>query len=185
MSNTPAYRVLIVDDHPLMRRGLGQLLELETGFELVGEASNGYQALDAASEHEPDLILLDLNMKGLSGLDTLRALREQDSQAIVVILTVSDNPSDIRALIKAGADGYLLKDTEPEQLLVLLHQAVAGQQVFSHQISQYLADSANTGDPLNDLTGRERNPPPGRSGEAQQRYCGPAVHFRSDSESTY
>ncbi|MBD8511802.1 response regulator [Photobacterium sp. CAU 1568] len=156
MSNTPAYRVLIVDDHPLMRRGLGQLLELETGFELVGEASNGYQALDAASEHEPDLILLDLNMKGLSGLDTLRALREQNSQAIVVILTVSDNPSDIRALIKAGADGYLLKDTEPEQLLVLMHQAVAGQQVFSHQISQYLADSANTGDPLSTLTGREK-----------------------------
>ncbi|WP_120510225.1 response regulator [Photobacterium salinisoli] len=156
MSNTPVYRVLIVDDHPLMRRGLGQLLELEAGFELAGEASNGYQALDLASEHEPDLILLDLNMKGLSGLDTLRALREQDSQAIVVILTVSDNPSDIRALIKAGADGYLLKDTEPEQLLVLLHQAVAGQQVFSHQISQYLADSANTGDPLNTLTGREK-----------------------------
>ncbi|KKC98936.1 response regulator [Photobacterium halotolerans] len=156
MSNTPAYRVLIVDDHPLMRRGLGQLLELEAGFELVGEASNGYQALDLASEHDPDLIVLDLNMKGISGLDTLRALREQNCQAIVVILTVSDNPSDIRALIKAGADGYLLKDTEPEQLLVLLHQAVAGQQVFSHQISQYLADSANTEDPLNELTGREK-----------------------------
>ncbi|UIP28658.1 response regulator [Photobacterium sp. TLY01] len=156
MSDTPAYRVLIVDDHPLMRRGLGQLLELEAGFELVGEASNGYQALDLASEHDPDLIVLDLNMKGISGLDTLRALREQNCQAIVVILTVSDNPSDIRALIKAGADGYLLKDTEPEQLLVLLHQAVAGQQVFSHQISQYLADNANTEDPLNELTGREK-----------------------------
>lgn len=164
MSNTPAYRVLIVDDHPLMRRGLGQLLELETGFELVGEASNGYQALDAASEHEPDLILLDLNMKGLSGLDTLHALREQNSQAIVVILTVSDNPSDIRALIKAGADGYLLKDTEPEQLLVLLHQAVAASR-YSAIKSVSIWQTAPTRRSTQYINRqRERNPPSGRSG---------------------
>ncbi|GAB6259831.1 response regulator [Photobacterium sp. CCB-ST2H9] len=156
MHNPPAHRIVIVDDHPLMRRGLSQLLELEPDFELAGEASNGYQALDIALEQEPDLILLDLNMKGLSGLDTLRALREQGCQAIVVILTVSDNPNDIRTLLEAGADGYLLKDTEPEQLLALLQQALTGQQVFSEQVRQYLENNTQADDPLQELTGRER-----------------------------
>ncbi|MDO6705248.1 response regulator [Photobacterium sp. 1_MG-2023] len=155
MTQPPASRILIVDDHPLMRRGLSQLLSLEPDFTLIGEASQGYQALDLAAADDPDLILLDLNMKGLSGLDTLRALREQDCQALVVILTVSDNPSDIRALLNAGADGYLLKDTEPEQLLTLLRQALNGQQVFSEQISQILAEELSAPDPLGELTVRE------------------------------
>ncbi|QUJ66749.1 response regulator [Photobacterium sp. GJ3] len=155
MTQPLAYRILIVDDHPLMRRGLSQLLSLEPDFTLIGEASQGYQALDLAAADDPDLILLDLNMKGLSGLDTLRALREQNCQALVVILTVSDNPSDIRALLNAGADGYLLKDTEPEQLLALLRQALNGQQVFSEQISQILAEELSAPDPLHELTARE------------------------------
>lgn len=106
---TTVSKVLLVDDHPLMRRGIGQLLSLENCFEVIGEASNGVDALALANELTPDLILLDLNMKGMSGLDTLKAMRKDGIDSQIIILTVSDNPADIDALIKAQADGYLLK----------------------------------------------------------------------------
>jgi len=99
-------KVMLVDDHPLMRRGISQLLSFEDEFEVIAEASNGTEAVALAHEEEPDLILLDLNMKGMSGLDTLKALRTDGSSANIVILTVSDSPADIEALVKAGADGY-------------------------------------------------------------------------------
>ena len=108
MSEKTRYQVLIVDDHPLMRRGIRQLLELDNTFAVVGEASSGAEAISLANRLAPDLILLDLNMKGLSGLDTLNALRRDGINARVVILTVSDARSDIFTLIDAGADGYLL-----------------------------------------------------------------------------
>ena len=91
-----------------MRKGIVQLLELEDNIDVVGEASNGTDAVAMAKESEPDLILLDLNMKGLSGLDTLKALRAEEVTSRVVILTVSDARQDVVALLKAGADGYLL-----------------------------------------------------------------------------
>ena len=119
-------KVMLVDDHPLMRRGISQLLSFEDEFEVIAEASNGTEAVALAHEEEPDLILLDLNMKGMSGLDTLKALRTDGSSANIVILTVSDSPADIEAIVKAGADGYLLKDTEPDELIELLKQAHHG-----------------------------------------------------------
>jgi len=114
------YSVLVVDDHPLMRKGIVQLLELEDNIDVVGEASNGTDAVAMAKESEPDLILLDLNMKGLSGLDTLKALRAEEVTSRVVILTVSDARQDVVALLKAGADGYLLKDSRRDLLLAQL-----------------------------------------------------------------
>ena len=111
------YRVMIVDDHPLMRRGIKQLLGLDARFSVVAEAGNGSEAVALALQHTPDVILLDLNMKGMSGLDTLRALRDEGVDARIIVLTVSDARSDLYALIDTGADGYLLKDSEPEQLL--------------------------------------------------------------------
>lgn len=103
------YRVMIVDDHPLMRRGIKQLLGLDARFSVVAEAGNGSEAVALALQHAPDVILLDLNMKGMSGLDTLRALRDEGVDARIIVLTVSDARSDLYALIDAGADGYLLK----------------------------------------------------------------------------
>lgn len=147
--------ILIVDDHPLMRRGVKQLLQLEPTFNIVGEASNGNEAITLAAQLQPDLIVLDLNMKGLSGLDTLKALRNEGIDAHIIILTVSDAKSDIYTLIDAGADGYLLKDSEPEQLLEQIRQAAQGNNVFSESVSEYLASRDQQKDPFADLTERE------------------------------
>ena len=110
---TEPYKILLIDDHPLMRKGMRQILELETDFVVVGEASNGSEGVAQALKLQPDLIMLDLNMKGISGLDTLRSLRAHDVNARVVVLTVSDDQSDILALMDAGVDGYLLKESDP------------------------------------------------------------------------
>lgn len=147
--------ILIVDDHPLMRRGVRQLLELEPSFNIVAEASNGNEAVTYAGQMHPDLILLDLNMKGLSGLDTLKALRNEGIDARIIVLTVSDARSDIYALLDAGADGYLLKDSEPELLLEKIRQAAQGENVFSDIIVEYLATRDNQSDPFESLTERE------------------------------
>ncbi|MFL1906421.1 response regulator [Plesiomonas shigelloides] len=154
-NTTATYSVMIVDDHPLMRRGLRQLLELEPTFDIVAEASSGSEAIALAGRTQPDIILLDLNMKGLSGLDTLRALRNEGINARIIILTVSDARSDVYALVDAGADGYLLKDSEPELLLSQICEAVQGQPVFSETVSDYLSSRTQITDPLAELTQRE------------------------------
>ena len=146
---------MLVDDHPLMRRGISQLLSFEDEFEVIAEASNGTEAVALAHEEEPDLILLDLNMKGMSGLDTLKALRTDGSSANIVILTVSDSPADIEAIVKAGADGYLLKDTEPDELIELLKQAHNGDKAYSSVVSRYLNDAESRNDIFDQLTERE------------------------------
>lgn len=148
-------RVLLVDDHPLMRRGIGQLLGLDNCFDIVGEASNGVEAIALAHELEPDMVLLDLNMKGMSGLDTLKAMRKEGIDSQIIILTVSDNPADIDALIKAQADGYLLKDTEPDELIELLKQAQQGTTVYSDLVKEHIATRDDKENVLDQLTDRE------------------------------
>ncbi|KJY83916.1 nitrate/nitrite response regulator [Vibrio galatheae] len=148
-------RVLLVDDHPLMRRGINQLLSLEDEFNVVAEASNGTEAVAQNHEHNPDLILLDLNMKGMSGLDTLNALRADECDATIVILTVSDSPADIEAIVKAGADGYLLKDTEPDELIGLLKSSLQGNKSYSREVARYLLEHENSHSVFEDLTDRE------------------------------
>ncbi|KGY11626.1 nitrate/nitrite response regulator [Vibrio tubiashii] len=148
-------RVLLVDDHPLMRRGINQLLSYEDEFNVVAEASNGAEAVAQNHEHKPDLILLDLNMKGMSGLDTLNALRADGCDAAIVILTVSDSPADIEAIVRAGADGYLLKDTEPDDLIELLKQSLTGDKAYSSEVAKYLSDRENNTSVFDDLTDRE------------------------------
>lgn len=153
-----SYTILVVDDHPLMRKGIVQLLALEENFNVIGEASDGVEALSLAKEHEPDLILLDLNMKGMSGLDTLKALRAEDTSSRIVILTVSDNKQDVIRLINAGADGYLLKDSEPDVLLSQLQDVLSGQQAISESIAVYLDclhEDNNFQEKLEKLTKRE------------------------------
>lgn len=153
----PALTLMIVDDHPLMRRGVRQLLALDPRLEVIAEASNGTEALAEARHQEPDIILLDLNMKGMSGLDTLKALRHEGISSRILVLTVSDARSDIFAVVDAGADGYLLKDSEPEVLLAHILQASRGEKVFSEGVTRYLANRQHSADPLRQLTERERD----------------------------
>lgn len=152
MSN---WQIIIVDDHPLMRRGINQLLSFEHEFNVIGEASNGVDAVALALETNPDLILLDLNMKGMSGLDTLTAMRNEGISSTIVVLTVSDSRADIKALVAAGADGYLLKDTEPDELIALLHQALTGGEAYSSIVKEYLSDDLTQDSLLSTLTDRE------------------------------
>ncbi|MFC0324012.1 response regulator [Gallibacterium melopsittaci] len=149
--------ILVIDDHPLIRRGITQLLELDDSFDVLAEASNGTEGLALAKKLSPDMIILDLNMKGMSGLDVLKALRLDDIDAKIAVLTVSDSRSDIFALIEAGADGYLLKDTEPDTLLVQLKKIADGQVVLSDAVKQRLLEQHSTNDPLQLLTDREMN----------------------------
>jgi len=148
-------KVLIIDAHPLMRRGIQQLVELEEGFEVVGGAGNGSEGINLALQTSPDLIILDLNMKGLSGLDTLKALRAEDVDARIVILTVSDAKNDIFTLIDAGADGYLLKDTEPDTLLSQLKRIAQGEAILSDSIKNLLLERQSSQSPIDSLTDRE------------------------------
>lgn len=150
-----SYRILIIDDHPLMRRGIRQLLELEAEFKVIDEASNGLEGIRLARQTEPDLIILDLNMKGLSGLETLQQLRQQGITARIAILTVSDAKADIFALVDAGADGYLLKDSEPDLLLKQLQQLARGEVVYSQEVQHQLQQRQLAPEPLLSLTERE------------------------------
>ncbi|MHB2093219.1 response regulator [Pantoea dispersa] len=147
--------IMIVDDHPLMRRGIRQLLALEPRLEVVAEANNGTEALAEARRLAPDVILLDLNMKGMSGLDTLKALRHEGVAARILVLTVSDARSDIYAMVDAGADGYLLKDSEPELLLAQVMRGAQGENVFSEVVAEYLATRQPSVNPFRQLTERE------------------------------
>jgi two-component system nitrate/nitrite response regulator NarL len=140
-TETSGSTVLVIDDHPLFRRGVTQLLALDPRLELVGEASSGEEGIALAAAREPDLILLDLNMKGMGGIDTLKRLREAGSDARIVMLTVSDSADDLVAAIRAGADGYLLKDMEPELLLNRIREALYGRMVISDSLTGALAQA--------------------------------------------
>lgn len=120
MPQTDPCRILVVDDHPLIRKGVRQLIELEDDLVIIGEAENGQQTLDQVAALMPDLVILDLNMSGMSGLEALRILRAQQTIAHVLILTISDAPEDMQAALAAGADDYLVKDNDPELLLTAI-----------------------------------------------------------------
>jgi two-component system nitrate/nitrite response regulator NarL len=134
-------RVLVIDDHPLFRRGVCQLLELAPGFVVVGEAASGQEGIDLAKSLDPDLILLDLNMKGINGLETLRTMRDMEIDARIIILTVSNAPDDLIAAIRAGSDGYILKDNDPDHILQLVCSAMQGQNAISPELTSLLASA--------------------------------------------
>lgn len=133
------HRVLIVDDHPLFRKGLGQLLQMVPGFVLAGEAADGEEGLALSRQLKPDLILLDLNMRGMNGLEVLRGLRTARVESKVVMITVSDAGEDVVAALRAGVDGYLLKDMEPEAMMAALADVAAGRVVIPPQLNHLLA----------------------------------------------
>jgi two-component system nitrate/nitrite response regulator NarL len=131
-----AIRVLIVDDHPVVRRGLQSCLADRPEFQLVGEAADGEEALRLASALHPDLILVDINMPRMDGLQLCEALQTTAPNVRVVILSIHNKPDSIERAVRAGAKGYLLKDTSPHQLIDALLKIHQGQMVFSPQVTQ-------------------------------------------------
>lgn len=155
--------ILLIDDHPLLRQGVRQLINMEADMRVVGEASNAGDGIQQANALEPDLILLDLNMPEVNGIETLKRLRENEVSARIIIFTVSDHEADVVAALRAGADGYLLKDMEPEDMLKQLRQAAVGQMVISDRLATLLAQALRGQKPqnlpvdLDSLTPRERD----------------------------
>ncbi len=134
-------RLLVIDDHPLFRKAILQLVDMSDDFSVVGEASNGREGLELAQTLQPDMILLDLNMKEMNGIEVLKVIKSWGLDSRVVMLTVSDEAGDLIAALRAGADGYLLKEMEPEDLLAKLQEAAAGQVTLTERLTRLLAHS--------------------------------------------
>lgn len=158
MSDDLTHTIMLVDDHPLMRRGIRQLLELEPDFRIIGEASNGEEALGTVGDLQPDLILLDNNMPQLNGIETLKRLRQDGYRGIILMFTVSDAEHEVRDAMRHGADGYLLKDMEPDLLIAQIREALHGVIVVSPALTRVLAQALRAPSPAQEfeLTDRER-----------------------------
>lgn len=133
--------ILIVDDHPLFRKGVIQLIQAAPEFRFVGEAAYGHDGIRLAHELKPDMILLDLNMKDMNGVEVLKTLKDAGLDSRIIMLTVSDQADDLVAALRSGADGYLLKDMEPEDLMAHLIEAARGRITITPRLTQLLAAS--------------------------------------------
>jgi DNA-binding NarL/FixJ family response regulator len=154
-----AIRVLIVDDHSVVREGLRAFLELQDGLEVVGEAADGEEAIEAASRLRPDVILMDLVMPQLGGVAAMRRLREEAPDARVIVLTSFLDDDKLLPALRAGAAGYLLKNAEPQELARAVRVAHAGEALLDPVVAARLVETLAAEDgqePLDRLTPRER-----------------------------
>jgi two-component system NarL family response regulator len=135
-------RILVVDDHPILREGLEALIHTQPDMRVVGEAADGAQALAAYRQLSPDLVVMDLRLPGMSGVEALTAIRRHDAAARVVVLTSYDFDEDIHRALEAGARGYLLKDMRRSDLLDALRAVYAGRRVVSPEIEARLGSRA-------------------------------------------
>ena len=131
---TPSIRILVVDDHTLFRRGLTALLARDPHLCVIGDAADAGQALRKAHELQPDLILLDNHLPGVSGVDALPALREAAPKAVILMLTVSEDENDLAAALRGGAAGYLLKTIEGDALTAAIGRAMQGDSVVAPEM---------------------------------------------------
>jgi len=149
-------RVLIVDDHTLLRHGLRLILNHAEGLTVVGEASDGEEAIGLARELKPDVILMDVNMPGLDGIEATRRIRSAQPEIHILILTISKQDKDLIGAIKAGARGYLLKNAESGEVIESIHRVMAGEAILPpHMMTRVFAELADPAPTLGDLTGRE------------------------------
>ncbi len=155
-------RILLVDDHALVRNGIASLL-MASNIEVVGEASDGLEALEKARELKPDIILMDIKMPRCNGLEATRLIKAEMPQIKIIILTVSDDDEDLFEAIKSGAEGYLLKDIRTEEFLSLLSGVVRGEAAVlpllaTKIIEEFARQTARKAEPSpaeSELTGRE------------------------------
>ena len=144
MAGIEPIRVLIVDDHALFRRGLIQVLQFEDGIEVVGEAEDGEDAIAKAEEHAPDVLLMDVRMPRVSGIEATRRLAESLPTTKILMLTVSDEEDDLYEAIKAGATGYLLKEISIEEVANAIRSVNQGQSLISPSMASKLLNEFAT-----------------------------------------
>ncbi|WP_420645597.1 response regulator [Candidatus Leptofilum sp.] len=147
-------RILIADDHPVVRSGLVALLNSQPDFDVVAEAKNGETAVSLSLAHTPDVILMDLQMPVLDGLAAIQQIRAQQPEARIIVLTTYDTDADIMPALKAGATGYLLKDTPPKALFDAIQSAVRGEVAYAPKVTAKLTRHL-TGTPKRTLSNRE------------------------------
>lgn len=155
-----AIGVLVVDDHPVVRRGLRAFLDTVEGIDVIADAADGRAALRAATVHEPTVILLDLQLPDMSGVAVIERLRERGSTVPVLVLTSFASRDQVLPAIRAGADGYLLKEVDPDDLAAAIKAVAAGSSVFAPEAAAAMAAVVSGRDPehpeLDRLTERER-----------------------------
>lgn len=158
-------RILLIDDHSLLRSGIRLLLEKQPDFEVVAEAGDGIEGVKRAQQHKPDVILLDLNMPGLSGLETLLLLMQDNPACAVIILTVSEEAEELGQALRDGARGYLIKNIEGDALAAAIRRAATGEAVIdaamtAKLVAQFRAQpktgAVNPAIERDKLTARER-----------------------------
>jgi two-component system nitrate/nitrite response regulator NarL len=134
-------KILLADDHPLFRSGIKLLLQRQKDFDVIGEASDGAECVKLAQKLKPDLVLLDLHMEGVGGLEALPLLKKEVPDANVLMLTVSEDAADLIEALKLGAAGYLLKNIDTDFLLDSIKRAANGESVMSPQMAANLANA--------------------------------------------
>jgi DNA-binding NarL/FixJ family response regulator len=153
--------VLIADDHPMFRRGLRTLLATMPGIEVVGEATDGTEAVELAQALRPRLVLLDLHMPGGDGLTAIRRLAEIAPELNILVITMFEDDDSVFAALRAGARGYVLKDTDDDEMSRAIQAVATGNAIFSPNIATrimtFFATTARTTTPFPDLTHSERN----------------------------
>ena len=152
-------RVLIVDDHAVVREGLRSFLELQEGLKVVGEAADGAEAVEAAAQLRPDVVLMDLVMPRMDGVEAMRQLRERVPAARVIVLTSFLDDDRLLPAVRAGAAGYLLKNAQPQELARAIRTAHDGEALLDPAVAARLVDALASGEPddrYEELTPRER-----------------------------
>jgi len=147
-------RLVVIDDHALFRAGLISLLSQMPEFDVVGEGENGKEALEIIKNTQPDIVLLDVNMPIMNGVETVRALRKTTTLPILM-LTISRQQEDLIGSIQAGADGYLLKNAEPEELKKAILFAIQGKSILSPEITSQVMDLIREQPDKLEVSGRE------------------------------
>jgi DNA-binding NarL/FixJ family response regulator len=157
-----AVRILVVDDHVLFRDGIRTLIDSDPDLELIGEASNGKEAISASEELQPDVVLMDVKMPDMDGIQATRTIVQTSPHIRVLTLTMLEDDHSIFAAMRAGAQGYVLKGSSHEELLRAIHAVASGQAIFSPSIAARMIDFFNamhpssTKGPFPELTARER-----------------------------
>ncbi len=153
-------RVLLADDHPVVRSGLRALLDSLPGYDVVAEAADGEAAVREAQLSQPDVVLMDIRMPGIDGIEATRRLRTAVPETAILVLTMFDDDDTVFAAMRAGAMGYLLKGAEQDEIDRGIRAVVAGEAIFSPGVAQrvlgFLTSPRAADDPFPELTARER-----------------------------
>ena len=134
----PPVRLVICDDHPVVRSGLRAMLEKRSGFEVVGEAADGAEAVELARRHRPDVVLMDLRMPGMNGVEATEGIKAENPHTHVLVLTTYETDADVLRAVEKGATGFLLKDVPPEDLFAAIRNAAQGKSPLAPSVAARL-----------------------------------------------